>query len=251
MRLKDKIAIVTGTSSGIGSAVAALFVEEGAYVLGVARRASEGPAASERFHALELDLGVPGAAEQVVKACVDRFGAPDILINNAGRGNAKALLDTTDEDLLAYCQVNLFAPFALCRSAIPLMRKRGGSIVNISSSYGIVGAAKSSAYVPTKAAIIGMTRNMATEFGRDGIRVNAVAPGLINTPLVQERLKSDAWFRKMQLETNPMQRPGEAIEIAKVCLFLASDDASFVNGVVLPVDGGWTMAKSLPEPMSN
>jgi 3-oxoacyl-[acyl-carrier protein] reductase len=115
--------------------------------------------------------------------------------------------------------------------------------------FGMRGAAKSSAYSVSKAALAGMTWQLAAEYGRDGIRVNAVAPGLIDTPLAHERLETNAWFRRMMLEGSPLGRPGRAEEIAEACAFLASDAASFITGVVLPVDGGWSSAKFLPEPV--
>jgi 3-oxoacyl-[acyl-carrier protein] reductase len=169
-------------------------------------------------------------------------------VNNAGIGNAKSILDTTDETFDRYLAINLKVPFALCREGVASIQGRGGVIVNIASVFGIVVAAAIAAYAPTKAGVIGLTLDLAAEFGRDGIRVNAVAPGAVRTPLTQDRLDNDAWFRKMNFETCPLERAAEPREIADAILYLASDRASYVTGVVLPVDGGWSITKVVPRP---
>jgi meso-butanediol dehydrogenase / (S,S)-butanediol dehydrogenase / diacetyl reductase len=250
-RLGGKAAIVTGSASGIGLAIATVFLREGAQVLGADR--SDHPPAFEgvtNFSAIKLDLTGARAADIVLNACHEAHGGVDILVNNAGIGNARPMLDTTDADLDRYLRTNVAAPFWLCRAALGAMRQRNsGSIVNIASVFGMRGAAGSSAYSTSKAAIIGMTLQLAAEYGRDGIRVNAIAPGLIDTPLAHERLETNPWFRRMMLEGCPLGRAGRAEEIAEACAFLASDAASFINGIVLPVDGGWSAAKFLPEPL--
>jgi len=249
-RLAGKSAVVTGTSSGIGRAIAAAFLREGAKVLGVDRAASPEELDSDRgFVGLALDLTEAGAADRVVAVATRAHGPVDVVVNNAGIGNARPILDTSDEDLERYFRVNLAAPFSLCRSAIASMRGRGGAIVNVASVFGMTGAAHSSSYSATKAGLAGLTRQLAAEHGRDGIRVNAVAPGLIATPLSEERIASNPWFRRMMIEGCPMGRAGRAEEIAEVCAFLASDAASFVSGIVMPVDGGWSTAKFLPQPL--
>lgn len=247
MRLDGKTALVTGTSSGIGAAIATTFLASGARVFGVDRQPPLTPFEGD-FQHMDADLSEPNIASRIFAACSQAFGSPDILVNNAGIGNARSILDTSDADFDRYLTINLKAPFALCREAVMSMRGRGGSIVNIASVFGIVGAAGSAAYVPTKSGIIGLTRNLAAEFGRDGIRVNAVAPGTIATPLTRERIESDEWFRKMNYETCPLERAGEPSEIADAVLYLVSDRATFVTGVVLPVDGGWSITKVAPRP---
>lgn len=246
MDLSTKTAIVTGTSSGIGAAIATAFLEAGATVLGVDR--SDASIEHAAYSHRALDLTADNAATVILSDCENRFGPPDILVNNAGIGAARSILETSDADFERYLAVNLKAPFALCREVIRSMQGRGGAIVNIASVFGMIGAAESAAYVPTKAGIIGLTRCLATEFGRDGIRVNAVAPGTIETPLTADRIAKDTWFGRMNFDTTPAGRLGKPTEIADAVLFLASDHASFITGVTLPVDGGWSMAKFAPHP---
>ncbi|MCG6857104.1 MAG: SDR family oxidoreductase [Salaquimonas sp.] len=131
----------------------------------------------------------------------------------------------------------------------PLDAGRGGAIVNIASVFAMIGVAGNSGYVVSKAGVAAMTHQLATEFGRDGIRVNAISPGLIATPLTQDRLEANTpWFRQMMIDGCPLRRPGKPEEIASVCVFLVSDAASFVTGVTLPVDGGWSSSKFMPAP---
>ena len=249
MRLAGKIAIVTGAASGIGLATAKLFAAEGARVLGA--DIQDFPAdivATPGFQGLRIDLTEQGAENAVFGACAQAFGTPDILFNNAGIGNSKPILETDDAALHRYLAANLAAPFRLAREAVRVMRGRGGAIVNTASIFGMRGAASSSAYGPTKAAMIGMTMQLATEYGRDGIRVNAIAPGLIATAMTRERLETNAFFREQMIGRTPLGFPGAPEDIAEACLFLASDAARFVTGVVLPVDGGWSAAGYMPAP---
>jgi NAD(P)-dependent dehydrogenase (short-subunit alcohol dehydrogenase family) len=247
MRLDGKVALVTGTSSGIGAAIAKTFVAAGARVFGVDRQPPLVGLSGDFYH-MNADLAEAGIAPRIFAECTERFGSVDILVNNAGIGNARSILDTSDNEFDRYLTINLKAPFALCREAVKTMAGRGGAIINIASVFGIIGASQSAAYVPTKSGIIGLTRNLAAEFGRDGIRVNAVAPGLIATPLTRERLNENEWFRKTMIETCPLGRCGDPAEVADAVLYLASDRSSFVHGVVLPVDGGWSITKVVPRP---
>jgi len=254
MRLARKIAVITGAASGIGLATTRLFLAEGAKVLGADIQAAPGDlAGNPAFRELQLDLTEQGAAGAVFDACRGAFGDADILFNNAGIGNAKPILETDDEALGRYVAVNFVAPFKLAREAVRIMKgrtdgKTGGAIINTASVFGMRGAARSSAYGPTKAAMIGMTQQLAVEYARDKIRVNAIAPGAIVTPMTQGRMESNPWFRREAIEGTPMLHPGTPEDIAHACLFLASDDAKFITGVTLPVDGGWSAAIFRPDP---
>jgi len=249
MRLAGKIAVITGAASGIGLATARLFLAEGAKVLGADIQAFPADlAATPNFHGIQLDLTEQGAANAVYAACQQHFGPVDILFNNAGIGNARPILETDDEALSRYIAVNFAAPFKLAREAIRSMKGRGGAIINTASVYGMRGAARSSAYGPTKAAMVGMTQQLAVEYARDKIRVNAIAPGAIVTPMTAERMNTNPWFRREAIEGTPMLHPGTPEDIAYACLFLASDEAKFITGVCLPVDGGWSAAIFRPDP---
>ena len=245
----QKTIVVTGSSSGIGLAIAQAFLDAGGSVLGVDRsRAPHSLHSSSSFAELALDLTEPAAGDKIIAAAMERFGTCDVLVNNAGIGNAAPILDTDDGAYERYVAVNQTAVFRLCRAAVRAMQGSGGAIVNIASVFGMVGAARSAPYSATKAAVIGLTRQLATEYGRDGIRVNAIAPGLIETPLTATRLAENPWFRRMMIEGCPLGRPGSSADVASAALFLASPMAGFLTGVVLPVDGGWSMAKFLPDP---
>ena len=254
MRLAGKIAIITGAASGIGLATTRLFLAEGAKVLGADIQPLPTDLASNpNFRGLQLDLTEQGAAGAVFDACRTAFGEADILFNNAGIGNARPILETDDEALNRYVAVNFTAPFKLAREAVRSMKGRtdgkvGGSIINTASVYGMRGAARSSAYGPTKAAMIGMTQQLAVEYARDKVRVNAIAPGAIVTPMTQERFNTNPWFRREAIEGTPMLHAGTPEDIAAACLFLASDEAKFITGVTLPVDGGWSAAIFRPDP---
>lgn len=249
-QLDGKSAVITGCASGIGLAIATTFLAEGGRVLGVDRSAFPDDLTGRiGFSGLEIDISGDDAPRTVLRECQARLGPVDILVNNAGIGKSRTILETNDEDLDRYLTINLAAPFRLCRDIVPHMRGRGGAIVNIASAYAMVGVAGSSAYVASKAGIIAMTRQLATEFGRDGIRVNSISPGLIITPMTEYRLSPEnEWFRTMMIDGCPMRRAGTPEEIAKACLFLASDAASFVTGINLAVDGGWTSSKFMPAP---
>lgn len=249
MRLAGKIAVITGATSGIGLATTKLFLAEGAKVLGADIQAGPSElAAHPAFRALQLDLTEQGAAGAVFAACRSAFGEADILFNNAGIGNSRPILETDDEALGRYVAVNFVAPFKLAREAVRSMKGRGGTIINTASVFGMRGAASSSAYGPTKAAMIGMTQQLAVEYARENIRVNAIAPGLIATPMTAGRLEGNAWFRREALEGTPMLHAGTPEDIAAACLFLASDEAKFITGITLPVDGGWSAAIFRPDP---
>jgi NAD(P)-dependent dehydrogenase (short-subunit alcohol dehydrogenase family) len=244
--LKDRVAIVTGAASGIGRAIASRFLDEGARVFAVDRNPdtlAALPPDSDRWARHLSDVSVKGTSEPLIAACVARFGGLDILVNNAGLGNSKPAHETSDDDFDYWINANLSGGFRLTRDALPQLRARKGNVLNMASGLGLVGMARQAAYSSAKGAIIALTRQMAAEYGPDGVRFNAVAPGLIETPATAERLRTDADYRDSNIGSMPLKRAGQPAEVASAAAFLCSDDASFITGHILVVDGGMTSTR--------
>ncbi len=245
---QESSVIVTGASSGIGRATALMFAASGAWVLGVDRNEEQlqetcrlAAAKGGRVSPLAMDLTAEGAAEFVVQSCVAERRRIDCLVNNVGRGAAPPMHLTSDDQLQYFVNVNLLVAFRLSRAAVLAMRAAGagGSIVNIASGFGIRGGMPgNAAYAAAKGGVIAMTYQTAAEYGRDGIRANAVAPGLIRTPATVGRIESGAFAPDVDLV--PLGRVGEPEDVAHAVFFLAGRSASFITGQVLAVDGGWS-----------
>lgn len=248
-RGEGQVAIVTGAAQGIGRATALRLWRDGLAVLAVDRQA-EGLASLEamgegRIETLTLDVSAADAPDRAVKAAVDRFAKLDVLVNNAGIGNSKPVHQTSDEELDRFVEINFKSVFRLSRAALAVM-KPGAAIVNVASTFGLMGNPSAAPYAATKAALIGLTRQMVADYGPAGFRINAVAPGVIHTPLVKERLETNEYFRKLMVGTTPFPRVGRPEDIANAIAFLCSEDAAFVNGHVLVIDGGWSAANYIP-----
>ncbi len=245
--MSQKVALVTGAGSGIGQATAMRFVSEGVAVVasdrnaeGLAETAAKCGNRTDLLATITQDVTAKDAPANAIAAAMKAFGRLDILVNNAGIGAAKAAHDTSDEDWQRYVDINMTAVFRYSREALKAFPKEGGAIVNIASVFGIFGPVKSAPYSATKAAVIGITRQMAADYGPRGIRVNAVAPGLIATPLTRTRFEKDPQFMALSEDVTPFPRLGRPEDIADAVFFLSSERAGFINGHVLAVDGGWS-----------
>jgi 3-oxoacyl-[acyl-carrier protein] reductase len=248
-RLAGRTAIVTGAAAGIGAATAARLVGEGARVL----LADRSPAVEETARmvggvSLVMDVGAKGAGRQLAEAAMVAFGRLDILVNNAGIGGSKVLSESDDELIDRLVDINLKAVLRVTRDCLPHLTRPGGRIINISSIFGLVGHPGTTAYAVAKAGVAQFTRQLCCDLGPEGILVNAIAPGVIETPMTAGHLQNPRYLRNM-LHPAPLRRAGKPEEIASVAAFLASDDASFVAGQIIVVDGGWmTSRASPPEP---
>lgn len=249
MRLENKVVVVTGASSGMGKAITELFVKEGAKVVAVARRKErlEELAASLKDEAGEIvifqgDVSLKETNDKMIDTAIEKFGKLDVLINNAGiMDEFIPVGELTEEFWNKIIKVNLEGPmWAMHKAVNIMMEQKSGSIINVASIGGIQGCRSGAAYNASKSGLIGLSKNTAFMYALEGIRCNVIAPGGVNTEVsVNSSHPSQFGVKRAMagLACNP--RMGEAEEIATAALFLASDDASFVNGAVLTVDGGW------------
>lgn len=246
-----QVAIVTGASSGIGFGCAVKLAQMGMAVVGTGR--DEGKLAAlaeaigdrERIATLAVDLTAEDAPRRIVELAAARWGHVDFLVNNAGVGSPKPLHETDDRTLDQFLGLMLRAPFRLARDVLAHMRP-GSAIINITSTFSMVGGLRGGAYSAAKGGLRALTTHIACQYGAQGIRCNAVAPGVTHTPMIEHRLQDEA-FRKMNVEMTPHQRLGTVEDIASVVAFLCSPGGSFINGQTIVVDGGWSSTKYLSE----
>lgn len=246
MELNGKVALVTGGSRGIGRAVALAFAKAGANVSLCARDLTKAELVAEEARALgvealavKADMAHPAEVEALIQACLGKFGRLDILVNNAGIVKDALIVRMKDEDWDRVLEVNLKGAFYAIRSALkPMMKQRGGRIINIASVVGVMGNIGQANYVAAKAGLIGLTKAVAREAASWGITVNAVAPGFIETDMVASLPEK---VRQAYLEQIPLKRLGSPEEVAHVVCFLASDAASYITGQVIHVNGGMWM----------
>ena len=251
MKLKDKVAIVTGSSKGVGEGIARVFYREGAKVVVICRSEEAGEKMAEELGGAEgkalyvkTDVTKSEDVEKMINKTIDAFGQLDILVNNAGYHISKNVEETSMEEWQFIQNTNLRSTFMCSKYAIPHLRAAKGNIINISSMVGVVGQPNAGAYSATKGGQIAMTKGMAIDFAPDGIRVNVICPGWIQTPLVEDwfsQQKDPQAARKYIYGQHPLGRIGTIEECGTVAAFLASDEASFITGAVIAVDGGVTL----------
>ena len=241
MRLENKKALVTGASRGIGKAITNRFLLEGAEVWGIGTREPDDlqlriKEAGGKFRWVTADLSELNKVEEVIESCVKESGGFDILVNNAGITKDNLSFRMTLEEWQKVLDINLSAAFLVARvAARGMIRKRAGSIINMTSVVGIHGNAGQANYAASKAGLIGMTKSLALETASRGVRVNAVAPGYVATDMTAAL---PAEVQETLLAHIPLKRIGAPEDIAAAVLFLASDESSYITGQVLPVDGG-------------
>jgi NAD(P)-dependent dehydrogenase (short-subunit alcohol dehydrogenase family) len=250
MRFAGKAALITGATSGIGEAAALLFAGEGAGVAVVGRDADRGRAVEERIRSaggeavfVRADVRRSDDCERAVAETVGAFGRIDVLFNNAGVYVANDTIGCSEEEWDAQVDTSLKGAFLMSKFALPHMVAQGsGSIVNCSSGWGLVGGEQAVAYCAAKGGMVVMTKAMALDHGPQGIRVNAVCPGDTDTPMEREDAKNKgmSWeeYVHWAVEGRPIERIASPDEVARAVLFLASDEASFITGAAVPVDGG-------------
>jgi NAD(P)-dependent dehydrogenase (short-subunit alcohol dehydrogenase family) len=247
----QQVAIITGAGSGIGWGAALKLYEMGMAIVGVGRDA-------EKLARLEAEIGDPArvatlaiditrdeAPKRIVDLALERWGRIDFLINNAGAGSPKPLHETDDETLDYFLGLMLRAPFRLARDAIQHM-KPGSAIINVSSTFAVIGGRRGGAYSAAKGGLTALTTHIACQYGAQGIRCNAVAPGVTVTPMVEHRLE-DEMFRRINVEMTPYPRLGQVNDVASTIAFLCSPGGEFINGQTIVVDGGWSSTKYISE----
>ena len=247
MRLKGKVAIVTGGGSGIGEATALTFAKEGARVTVADVADSAGNNTVEQIRAsggeavyVHTDVTSASKIKGVIRATIDNYGRLDVLFNNAGIAMRLGVAELPEEDWDRCIAINLKGAYLGSKYAIPAMiANGGGSIINTASIYGIVGGLNRAAYVASKGGIVNLTRGMALDYANSNIRVNCICPGFTDTPLIKNFVETPTKYKAL-VDQHPMGRLAKPLDIAYGALYLASDESAFVTGIALPIDGGYT-----------
>lgn len=246
-----QVAVVTGATGGIGFGCAARLAEMGMAVLATGRNGGKLAELAgvigdpDRVATCALDLTDDDAPRRITDAALTRWGRVHFLVNAAGVGSPKPLHETDDESLDHFLNLMLRAPFRLIREVLPHL-SAGAGIVNITSTFAVVGGMRGGAYSAAKGGLTALTTHIACQYGAQGIRCNAVAPGVIQTPMTEHRLQ-DERFRRINVDMTPYTRLGTVEDVASTVAFLCSPGGSFINGQTIVVDGGWSSTKYLSD----
>lgn len=248
MNVKNKVVIITGSSRGIGNAIARGFIKEGAKVVICGSTLNSTSKAIEDIKrdidtcndddilGISLNMKDTNSIKECVKEIINKWGRIDVLINNAGITSNVSLLDSTDDEFREMFDINFFGVVSLTREVVKYMKDTGGSIINTSSMVGTYGGKNQSAYASSKTAINGLTKSLAKELGIYNIRVNSVAPGVIETDMVKENVSDD--MKKGLIRMTPLGRMGTPSDLVGIYLYLASDLSNFMTGQIIGIDGG-------------
>lgn len=244
MKLVNKVAIITGGASGMGQSESELFAAQGASVVIADLNFEQAQAVAENIIAqggkalaVKVDVTKTAELENLIAQTMENYGRIDVLVNNAGVFDKYVpSLETTEAQWDFFMNINVKAIFMLTNKVLPIMIEQGsGSIVNIASVAGMVAGKGGAAYTTSKHAVIGYTKHLASVYGKDGIKINAICPGTISTPLIADLLAT------IPKDAVPVKRFGESQEVAELAVFLASDEANFIHGAMIPIDGGFTI----------
>lgn len=241
MDLEDSVAIVTGGSSGIGKAIVERFAWEGAEVVIADVQEERGRELAEEVDCSfkHCDVSDYENVKQVVDETVEEYGKLDIMVNNAGIGSQADIQEMELDEWRKILSVDLDGVMHGCKAAAPHLKETDGKIINMASIYGLVGDVGATAYNAAKGGVVNLTRSVADDLAQEDVNVNSICPGFVATPMTEQALE-DEDFRQHVLGETPMGRVAEPEEIASVATFLASDEASYITGANIPVDGGWT-----------
>lgn len=239
--LDGKIAIVTGGAVGIGRAIASEYVDNGAEVViaDVDEDAGSEAASDIGCEFVQCDVTEYGDVESVVEGTVEEYDQLDIMVNNAGLGSEKPLEKMTIEEWHEVIAVNLHGVMHGSKAALPHLLESEGSIINLESIYGLRGGKGAAAYSASKGGVVNFTQQVAVDYAAEGVNVNGICPGFVRTPMTENLLDQEHFYEFIKTRT-PMDRPAEPEEIAPLAAFLASENASYITGANIPVDGGWT-----------
>ncbi len=241
MKLEEKVAIVTGGSSGIGKAIVEKYVEEGAEVVVADIDEDKGKKVAEELGCgfKICDVSSWDNVKKVVDETAEEYGRLDIIVNNAGIGAISTIEEMSIDEWKKILEVDLDGVMHGTKAAVPYLKESEGCVINIASIYGLTGDVGATAYNAAKGGVVNFTRSVADDLAQANVRVNSICPGFVDTPMIKEAMEDEA-FRKHVMNMTPMKRIAQPEEIADVAVFLASDGASYITGVNLPVDGGWT-----------